>query len=121
MTYPIEIKSIGFLIDEFITTSFKVTAGSKEAKGRLVDLTRAIDARLPKIGWHYDDDALKLLDVSRQCWIAQDEVMRAISDRDVVNAARLAQKTNAQRNALIRKLDEKFGDKERSPLEKTYA
>ncbi len=121
MTDLIEIKSIGFLIDEFITAGFKVTAGSEGAKQRVDRLAEAIDARLSGVQWNVDEDVLKLLDVSRQCWIAQDVIMKDGPDFNIVFAARLAQKTNAQRNALIRKLDEKFGDKERSPLGKTYA
>ncbi len=112
---------MGFLIDECITACFKAIAGSDGAKRRAIDLGKAIDARLSTIEWPIDDDVLKLHDVSRQCWDAQDVIMRDDMDINVVGAARLAQRTNVQRNALIRKLDEKFGDKERSPLEKTYA
>lgn len=121
MSHPIEIKSIGFLIDEYITANFKVDVNTDGARQRMADLESAIDARLPATEWLADNDVLELYDVLRWCWDAQDAIMGDNTDFNVVDAARLAQKANAQRNVLIRKLDEKFGDRERSPLGKTYA
>lgn len=126
MTHPIEIKSIGFLIDEWITAQFKVSAGAMDARERRDNLHEAIDARLSDIDWQSDDDVLKLRGVSNKCWYAQEKIMEAdMSDWrsfcGVARAARIAQKTNGQRNVLIKKLDRRFGDKGISPLEKTYA
>lgn len=122
MTHPIEIKSIGFLIDEYITTLFKVAAkvnGADERRGVLSDV---ISAKLSDDNWMNDAAVIELYGMLRLCWDAQDKIMEGdVSSIETVRAARLAQTSNAERNALIRKLDEKFGDKERSPLEKTYA
>lgn len=120
MTYPIEIKSIGTLIDEYITARLKTVAKVEKAQRRANDLYDAITSRLPAINWHIDCDVRELQDVSLLCWDAQNDVMDATGNRDVAVSARVAQATNAKRNVLIRKIDEKWGDEERTPLEKTY-
>ena len=124
MTHPIEIKSIGFLIDEYITTMFKAKVGVKGATSRAVDLCNAIDNRLLATNWQGDGVILELQDVSRRCWDAQDRIMNpGLSHAEVAKAARDAQVTNTQRNTLIRKIDEKFEIGHLglvTPLEKTY-
>lgn len=124
MTYPIEIKSIGFLIDEYITTMFKDKVGVKGATSRAADLCNAIDSRLLATNWRSDGVVLELHDISQRCWDAQDRVMNpSLSYAEVAKAARDAQATNAQRNTLIREIDEKFEIGYPglvTPLEKTY-
>jgi hypothetical protein len=63
----------------------------------------------------------ELVTTSRKCWDAQEKVMRGGSDKEVADAAKLAQKTNARRNELIRAIDERLGEADISSLEKTYA
>lgn len=52
--------------------------------------------------------------------MAQEQVMRGITDAEIAEAAKLAQKTNARRNLLIRAIDERLGELNLTPLEKTY-
>ena len=119
--HPIEIKSIGFLIDEYITILFKILAkveGADERRGVLYDV---IVAKLPDVKWMTDTTVIRLYGVSRLCWDAQDTIMQeGISNVEIAQAARLAQASNAERNILIREIDEKWGSKEEAPLEKTY-
>jgi hypothetical protein len=62
----------------------------------------------------------ELVTTSMKCWFAQETVMHGKSEKEVAKAAKLAQKTNARRNALIQAIDLKQEDSESSPLEKTY-
>ena len=74
----IDKKSIGFLIDELITTSMK-------------------------------------------CWFAQEVIMSSDDEKELVIAAKRAQLMNARRNEIIRAIDERLGDGDISPTDKTYA
>jgi len=124
LTHPIEVKSTGFLIDEYITAMFKIKVGAKGAESRAIALHDAISHRLLATRWQKDDDVLKLQDVSRRCWDAQDRIMNpGLSYAEVAKAARDAQVTNARRNTLIRKIDERFEIGHPglvTPLGKTY-
>lgn len=57
-----------------------------------------------------------------KCWYAQEDIMNeTLSDGERLNAAIKAQEYNAKRAKLIRLIDERLGEGERSVLEKTYA
>lgn len=62
----------------------------------------------------------ELITCSIKCFMAQEQVMRGITDAEIAEAAKLAQKTNARRNLLIRAIDERLGELNLTPLEKTY-
>ena len=57
-----------------------------------------------------------------KCWYAQEDIMNeALSTEKRLNAAIKAQEYNAKRAKLMRLIDERLGEGERSVLEKTYA
>lgn len=62
----------------------------------------------------------ELITTSMKCWYAQEDVMSDGGPDKVAEAAKLAQITNARRNALIRAIDERLGETN-TPLGKTYA
>lgn len=55
-----------------------------------------------------------------KCFMYQDQVTYETDPEKVANAGKMAQKTNAIRNQLIRAINEFFSDSENSPLTKTY-
>lgn len=134
----LERKSTGVLCDEMITAEFKMDAGNKGAKERRHELGNIVQARmLPLV---YDMDSYRefqqtlgqLRSVLRECWDAQETIreyslLELDSNKldvvDVYQIARsglVAQRTNAERSMLIRKLDRIIGESEISILEKTY-
>jgi hypothetical protein len=63
----------------------------------------------------------ELITVSQKCFHAQDDIMdETLSTEARLAAAVRAQKMNAIRNALIREIDEFFGQGHMSPTTKTY-
>lgn len=62
----------------------------------------------------------ELITTSMKCWHAQDELMSGKTDEEVVGHAKMAQRMNARRNLLIRAIDERLGELDLSPLEKSY-
>lgn len=62
----------------------------------------------------------ELITTSLKCWFAQEDVMQGSTAEEIAEAAIIAQRTNARRNELIRAIDERLGDLDNSPLEKTY-
>lgn len=62
----------------------------------------------------------ELITTSMKCWFAQETVMTEVEPIKVAAAAKLAQLTNARRNALIRAIDERLGETN-TQLPKTYA
>ena len=62
----------------------------------------------------------ELITTSMKCWHMQNLVMEEEEDRVVAAAAKSAQKLNARRNLLIRAIDERLGEADLSPTEKTY-
>lgn len=141
----IEYKSIGFLIDENITTDLKLEhLGDKpEIRLRKNHLETAIHKRLSS--YHiFNDRELQsnlfgltqnLRQILTKCWEAQDRLMeysKLINDIVSNNgydpdyfercayAAIEAQKLNAERNRLIRRIDELLGETEFTQLEKNY-
>lgn len=130
----ITVKSTGFLIDELITTRFKVEANpTQETIQRMRLLDAAVRIRL---NGREDDiffQVTKLQVVLRQCWNAQEIVMLYKNFRHsdsvkidfyelkpIADAALKAQQTNAERNKLIREIDAILDESNVSPLEKTY-
>lgn len=129
-------KSTGYLLDEWITTTFKVEVNpTQENMNRMRALDIAIQKRL---NGHQDDiywQVIKLRIVLRQCWDAQ-EIIRAnedikLPDRydnvftlnkwiETAKAGIKAMTTNRERNKLIREIDEILGEVENTPLFKTY-
>lgn len=74
-------------------------------------------AKEKSIGFIIDE----LMTVSQKCFHAQDDIMNeSLSEHDRLQAAVRAQKMNATRNALIREIDEFFGQGHLSPTTKTY-
>ena len=63
----------------------------------------------------------ELITTSMKCWFAQEDVMAGGNDAKVAEAAKLAQITNARRNALIRAIDDRLGESGNTQLKKTYA
>lgn len=63
----------------------------------------------------------ELITTSMKCWFAQETVMTSKDDKEVAKAAKVAQQTNARRNALIRAIDERLEKEYLSPTEKTYS
>ena len=63
----------------------------------------------------------ELITTSMKCWFAQEDVMKQTDPQIVAKVAKLAQETNARRNALIRAIDARLGESGFSQLEKTYA
>ncbi len=62
----------------------------------------------------------ELITTSLKCWFAQEVVMSSKGDTETAIAARIAQRMNARRNALIREIDMRFGEQHYSPTEKSY-
>lgn len=129
----ITVKSTGFLIDELITSRFKVEVSPTPDN---VHRMRLLDAAVRlRLNGREDDiylQVVKLQLVLRQCWDAQ-EVMRGakiehtpylIHDftnlEKIARAGIKAQETNAERNKLIREIDTMLGEADISPLGKTY-
>lgn len=125
----IELKSTGFLIDEILTTELKMKHFGKDAvQERYKMLDDAIRRRLSR---HIDVDKLHTLSiltlnlkrVNENCWDAQEEVMNndLTTPLVVAMAAKLAQALNAQRNSLIREIDDLLDESQYSQLGKSYA
>lgn len=62
----------------------------------------------------------ELITTDVKCWFAQETVMKEADPIKVAEAAKLAQTTNARRNALIRAIDERLGEGGNTQLGKTY-
>lgn len=62
----------------------------------------------------------ELVTTSQKCWAAQEAVMRETDATKIAEAAKIAQQTNARRNALIRAIDARLGEVN-TQLPKTYA
>lgn len=57
-----------------------------------------------------------------KCWYAQEDIMNeSLSTEERLKAAIKAQRMNARRGELMRAIDERLGEGDRSVLEKTYA
>ena len=63
----------------------------------------------------------ELITTSLKCWFAQEVVMSSEDEKELAIAAKKAQLMNARRNALIRAIDERLGESDISPTDKTYA
>lgn len=121
----IELKTTGFLIDEIITCKFKIKDGIEGSNVRLALLTKVISSRMDPLG---RSDMVRLCkisaeleSVSRICWDAQEKVCSLhVRDSNIGIHAKRAQEVNAQRTALIRKIDLLLGEGEITVLEKTY-
>lgn len=131
----VEYKSTGTLIDEWITTTFKVEVNPTNEN---LDRLRALDMTIQKrLGDRADDvywQVIKLRVVLRQCWEAQ-EIVKAnedlkLPDRydnvftinkwiETAKAGIKAMTTNRERNKLIREIDQILGE-DNTPLSKTY-
>lgn len=127
-------KSTGFLIDELITARFKVEVHPTQ---ETIQRARLLDAAIrTRLNGREDDiylQVVKLQLVSRQCWNAQEIVMgyknmkhspylkdNTIHLIKIADAAITAQRTNAERNGLIREIDTILQEEAFTGLEKTY-
>lgn len=133
-----EIKSTGTLVDELLTLDLKIKAGIQGAEERRHELGNVIIERtaILIIQGHMDiyrefqKVQQELAEVLEKCWNAQEIVMNhelydewgeiGWNMHIVAHAAKLAQLTNAQRNRLIRQLDELVNETERTQLAKSY-
>jgi hypothetical protein len=55
-----------------------------------------------------------------KCWYAQEAVMKETTSDKVAEAAKKAQQLNKRRNALMRAIDERLGEKDITLTDKTY-
>jgi len=63
----------------------------------------------------------QLITADLRCWHAQDSLMdKSLSDKERLDAAILAQKTNARRTSLIRAIDERLGEGALTGFMKSY-
>jgi len=65
------------------------------------------DIDIKSMGELVDD----LITTNIKCYMAQEIIMHGDNDAEVAKAARNAQRLNARRNALMRKISERSGDK----------
>lgn len=134
--FDIEYKSTGTLLDEYITAALKWNAlrlenrDTSAVEQRLAELQLAINYRVADKS-QIEPVVVQLAEVLKECWDAQEvtrEFVGVDDDDDWIadNAMRIAragikaQVTNAQRNKLIRQIDEILGEQHRGQLEKTY-
>lgn len=125
-------KSTGFLIDEWITSDFKVEVKpTPENIKRRSLLKQAIDDRVEGRYDLIETLITELRLILRSCWNAQEVVM---SGKTLINAPYVAenqwmkiaiagitaQQTNVQRNNVIREIDEILGEYDTTVLTKTY-
>ena len=137
-------KSIGFMIDELVTTSIKAAhrSGDRAAAEESAELERrkaqlaaaieerlavapanraampaAAEAQLTSLGKLVSD----LTETLINCWDAQEAVMHSLDSAQVAGAARDAQRLNAKRNNLIRELDHRLGEGDITATRKTYS
>lgn len=63
----------------------------------------------------------ELITTSMKCWHAQEVIMdESLTETQRLDGAIRAQQMNARRNALMRAIDERLGEGDRSVTEKTY-
>lgn len=136
----ITTKSIGMLIDEYITTQLKIEVSpTQENIQRGTILKQTIETALQGKSLDHTEKISNIISqlriVLRECWNAQEIIMKTQGLRcpDQINiitmlpyirvydAAIKAQKTNAARNKLIREIDSILGEQDITILEKTYA
>jgi hypothetical protein len=119
-------KSTGMLIDEYITARMKLDA--RPSLENLIRVQRLEDAiqytsqsRLSFVA----ELTKELAAVLKECWDAQEVIMSVALDtpehiKQVAEAAIIAQKTNGERNKLIRAIDEILEEADITPQGKTY-
>ena len=127
------IKSTGTLVDELLTTDLKIAAGM-DAQERRHALANLVTGRtvilLDKMDKYreFQRTMMELRDVLQECWDAQEVVMASPDAAECTHdellilgmAAKTAQRTNAARNRLIRRLDELVEETGRTQMPKTY-
>ncbi len=62
----------------------------------------------------------ELITADIRCWFAQETVKNGETDEEVAEAGRSAQTFNTRRNDLIRAINERVGEADFSPSQKTY-
>jgi Mg2+ and Co2+ transporter CorA len=114
------------LIDEYITARMKLDA--RPSLENLIRVQRLEDAiqytsqsRLSFVA----ELTKELAAVLKECWDAQEVIMSVALDtpehiKQVAEAAIIAQKTNGERNKLIRAIDEILEEADITPQGKTY-
>ena len=124
----IEYKSTGMLFDELITAKLKRHYHpSPESNMRVVQLQTAITRRNIYMSPTLTALIRELEYVLHLCWDSQEIVMQAQKEstiymdyEKIARAGIMAQKTNAERNKLIRAIDTHLNETDYMPLEKTY-
>jgi hypothetical protein len=128
----LETKSLGAIIDEYLTSNLKVKANPSEEN---IARNKALNSILDKeIGasWGAITVLVAMLDYQlKACWEAQEKVMHykrvGLDNLNpselymLAGAAIRAQETNAERCKLVREIDKVLGESDRTYLEKTYA
>jgi hypothetical protein len=124
-------KSLGFMIDELVTTCIKHEHLSQSAdpptlaelKQRKQALTAAIEQRIGTLGSQTGPIGGLIAELTStliQCWNAQEDVMGKTDAQQVAKAAKDAQLLNAKRNKLIREIDGHLGEGAITVTSKTY-
>jgi hypothetical protein len=124
-------KSLGFMIDELVTTCIKQEHLSQsgnqpvlaELKQRKQALTAAIEQRIGALGSQTSPIGELIAELTStliQCWNAQEDVMGKSDIQQVAKAAKDAQQLNAKRNKLIREIDKHLGETAITVTGKTY-
>lgn len=127
----IDYKTVGMLVDEWITALLKQRANpSDENTQRVADLNRRLNERVGERGTEIIPLIERLKEVLKACWDAQEITFSYAFDRvddmdrsdlnRLAQAGKDAQTTNAERNRIIREIDRVLGEGQFTPLEKTY-
>lgn len=123
MRQAIETKSTGQLLDETVTLGLRhgsgAGAGADEAPllARLHALSQALDGRL---GEEVGPIVFDLATVLCATWMAQEVVMADRDDATTARSARQAQRLNAHRSRLIRRIDQLLGESGITVFVKSY-
>lgn len=62
----------------------------------------------------------ELITTSLKCWFRQETICSSHDNAEIAEAAKAAQSLNKRRNDLIRALDKRLGDTDKTPTTKTY-
>ena len=119
----VDMKSTAQLVDETTTAVFR-TAWAIErgtspivASERVAALERVLGC---KVGADAAHAIVNLAIILMATWTAQEIVMSDLGDTETAQAARQAQRLNAHRTLLVRRIDYLLGEDGITVLEKTY-
>ena len=122
-TTSVGIKSTAQLVDETTTAAFRaawaIERGTSPvvASERVAALERVLGSKLGVDAAH---TIVNLAIILMATWTAQEIVMSDLGDAETARAARQAQRLNAHRTLLVRRIDYLLGEDGITVLEKTY-